>query len=373
VLRPLAEARGLATWEEIAAFAEAPWFPSRIAFGKFKGRPFRDALSDPDLHQWLGWLAGANNPRSAEMGRWYLAQLEVLADAAAADSMTVGVMPSDGGELVLFRDPELETLRQLIACARSRLGELEAEYTQEHHAVEVVQSQLFVLLRPHYERRDALRLKIHYRRKFLDTLLIEGEEEAEAVEGEFAEARAETEREYEEAAAGAAETKALSAEEQRELKTLFKKLARLYHPDRYAHEPEKQEVYDRLMQEINQARDRGDIATLREIANDANGFLLRQGMSALDFDDDEELARLRQLYETLQGRILSLLDELERLRASGDYELYKLSRERPEFVQEVADQEAEAIATEIADLEAEAEQLAREIEGLTGADDPFRE
>jgi DNA polymerase-3 subunit epsilon len=96
-------------------------------------------------------------------------------------------------------------------------------------------------------------------------------------------------------------------------------------------------------------------------------------MSALDFDDDEELARLRQLYETLQGRILSLLDELERLRASGDYELYKLSRERPEFVQEVADWQAEAIATEIAELEAEAEQLAEEIEGLTGAEDPFRE
>ena len=239
--------------------------------------------------------------------------------------------------------------------------------------VEVVQSQLFMLLRPHYERRDALRLTIQYRRKYLDTLLIEGEEEAEAVEEEFEDARAETEWEYEEAAAGAEDTKALSDDEQQELKTLFKKLARLYHPDRYAHEPERQAIYERLMQDINQARDRGDITTLREIANDPNGFLLQQGMSALDFDDDEELAKLRQLYESLQERILTLLDELQRLRESGDYELYKLSRERPDFVQEVADQQAEAIATEIAELEAEAEQLAEEIEGLTGADDPFRE
>jgi hypothetical protein len=50
------------------------------------------------------------------------------------------------------------------------------------------------------------------------------------------------------------------------LKTLFNKRAPLYHSDRYAQEPERQEVYVRLMQEVNQARDRGDIATLREIA-----------------------------------------------------------------------------------------------------------
>jgi DNA polymerase-3 subunit epsilon len=65
------------------------------------------------------------------------------------------------------------------------------------------------------------------------------------------------------------------------------------------------------------------------------------------------------------------LDELERLRESGDYELYLLSRKRPAFVQEIADQQAEMIAAEIAELEVEAAQLAEEIEVLTGADDPF--
>lgn len=42
--------------------------------------------------------------------------------------------------------------------------------------MDVVQSQLFALLRPHYQKRDTLRLKIHYRRKYLGTLLVEGEE-----------------------------------------------------------------------------------------------------------------------------------------------------------------------------------------------------
>ena len=33
VLRPLAEARGLATWDALRAYADEPWFPSRLAFG----------------------------------------------------------------------------------------------------------------------------------------------------------------------------------------------------------------------------------------------------------------------------------------------------------------------------------------------------
>ena len=58
------------------------------------------------------------------------------------------------------------------------------------------------------------------------------------------------------------------------------------------------------MQEVNQARSHCDIARLRKIANDPNGFLLRQGLSSHDLSNDEELAKLRPLYATLQTRIL---------------------------------------------------------------------
>ncbi|MFC2993387.1 exonuclease domain-containing protein [Halomonas tibetensis] len=371
VLRPLAEERGLETWEAISAFATAPWFPSRIAFGKHKGRRFREALNDSDMYGWLQWLASSSNQRSAEMGRWYLDQLSHSAQASSQPAMVAKVATSDSNELAMFRNPELETLRQLIASARIRLADLEAEYTEEHRGVEVVQSELFTRLRPHYERRDALRLKIHYRRKYLDTLLIDGEAEAEAVTPDYEEARAQTERDYEEAAAEAAESRALSGDEQKELKGLFRKLVGLYHPDRFAHELDKQETYNYLIQEINAARDCGDIERLREIANDPNGFLVRQGLGSLDFSDEAELVNLRQLYETLQERILNLLAEWEQLRDSAEYELYTLSQKQPSLVQEIADQQAAQIAEEIGGLEAEAEQLAEEIAQLTGADDPL--
>ena len=75
VLRPIAEERGLDTWEKVAAFASEEWYPSRIAFGKHKGRCVWDARKDADLRGWLEWLAQSSNARSAGMGRWYLQRL----------------------------------------------------------------------------------------------------------------------------------------------------------------------------------------------------------------------------------------------------------------------------------------------------------
>ena len=70
----------------------------------------------------------------------------------------------------------------------------------------------------------------------------------------------------------------------------------------------------------------------------------------------------------MQARILTTLEALENLRASGEYELYQLSRERPDFLETLADQQAQDLTTEITGLEDEAAQLAAEIESLTGGD-----
>ena len=89
----------------------------------------------------------------------------------------------------------------------------------------------------------------------------------------------------------------MSAEDEAELTRLWKKLVKLFHPDRFAHEPDKLETYEKLTSAINQAKDNGDIGTLREIANDPHGVILRQGWTGLDFSEEKELAQLRRLHE----------------------------------------------------------------------------
>ena len=197
VLRPLAEARGLHTWADLVAVTESTWFPSLIAFGKFKGRNFREATADSELHGWLRWLTGSSNARSASMGRWYLAQLETGAPQQAA----VGVAASDsaagsalegGSAVVLYLSPQKAELQHLITAARDRLAELEAEYTTQKHAVDVALARLFQALRPHYQRRDQLQLNVDFRRKYLDALMQAGDEEAEQVAQAHAQARQQT-------------------------------------------------------------------------------------------------------------------------------------------------------------------------------------
>ena len=55
-------------------------------------------------------------------------------------------------------------------------------------------------------------------------------------------AGAQTEQEYAETAAALAEKQELSAGEAAEVSQLRRKLVKLFHPDRCAHEPEKQET-----------------------------------------------------------------------------------------------------------------------------------
>ena len=379
VLKPIADSRGISSWDEICSYAKSDWFPSRVAFGNFKGRHFQDARTDRALMDWLEWLSRSTNERSALMGRWYLAQLQ-LREAVGGGSAPAIVNPdgektlsaariSTATGVIVFVDLEVEQLRQLVASARSQLAEMEAVYTKDRHAVDVTQATIFKLVRAHYQARDRLRMVIDYRNKYLKILLRSGEDEAAEVAEEFQSAKAQSDSNYEEAASTADSRKKLSDDEEGELKSLWKKLVRLYHPDRFADQPEKLATYTQLTSAINKAREGGNIALLRVIANDPHGFILRAGWSALDFSDAAEAKNLRRLLDTLQLEIVSTMEMLNDLRDSPEFELYALSVQQPALLDEVAAEQGRAIAAEIVELEVTAEKLKAEIAELTGEDD----
>ena len=378
VLRPIAEHRKLRSWNDLCKYTETEWFPSRIAFGKFKGRHFREARNDSALLGWIKWLAGSSNTRSARMGQWYLSRIEntdakaeedaALVIPALVDNDAEGSKKALSTGIAIYINPEIEKFRQLIATTRARLADLEALYTRERNAVDFTRSVIFKLLRKHYQARDRLHLIIDYRRKYLNILLHSGEEEAEEVGHEYEQARTQSDADYTEAETAAASRQELTHSEQDELKSLWKKLVRLYHPDRFAHEPDKIETYNQLTGAINQARDSGDIETLRDIANDPHGFILRQGWGSLNFEDVDEIKNYRRLLETLNLNILSIMESINELHESPDYELQQLSAKQSELLKQVADEQSKTIDAEISQLEAEAGKLAAEIKELTGED-----
>ena len=267
---------------------------------------------------------------------------------------------------ILYASPELEQLRQLVAGARAQLAELETDYTKEKSRVDALQAVLFRLLREHYQKRDRLRLTVDYRQKFLKSLTHGDSEEAKQAEKNYEQAKTQTDKDYEELAAAADKKKQLTAEQEAELTQLWKKLVKLYHPDRFANEPDKLETYNKLTAAINQAKKSGDIETLREIAEDPHGFILRKGWIKLDFSDAEELTQLKRLHETLQKEIAVVTKSLKELRESPDYELCQLAEQKPGILDELAAERAKQLEIENAELEKQAEQLAEKIKLLSG-------
>jgi hypothetical protein len=74
-----------------------------------------------------------------------------------------------------------------------------------------------------------------------------------------------------------------------------------------------------------------------------------------------ELTQLRRLYETLQLEIIPVLESLNQLRESPDYELCQLSEKKPSLLDELAAERAKVLEKESAELEKEAKRLAGEI------------
>ena len=267
---------------------------------------------------------------------------------------------------IIYTSPELEQLRLLVAGARAQLAELETDYTKEKSRVDAVQAVLFRRLREHYQKRDRLRLTVDYRRKFLDSLTRGNRQEGMKAAEDYERAQTQTDQDYEELAAAADKKKQLTADQEAELTQLWKKLVKLYHPDRFAGEPDKLETFHKLTAAINQAKDTGDIETLREIAEDPEGFLLRRGWAKLDFSDKEELVQLRRLHETLQKEIAAVTESLKELRVSPDYELCQFAEQKPGVLDELAAVRAKQLEVENAELELQAERLAKEIKKLSG-------
>jgi hypothetical protein len=93
---------------------------------------------------------------------------------------------------------------------------------------------------------------------------------------------------------------------------------------------------------------------------------LRQGWAALDFGEEREIAQLRRLWESIELEIIRVLEAMNALKESPDYELHRLTMQAPAFFDETVRRHVQCLEKEIAVLEVEAAELAREIKELTG-------
>ena len=374
VLRPMAAEFGLQTVEQLKEFTEEIWFPTRIPFGKHKGRSYQEARQDHDLRSWIEWLSESDNERSRSMGSWYLEQLArplktPEKSAKIFINATDSAQPSARrGEarmgIVIFNDAKIKQLKALVSAARERLADLEMMLDRERAGVAKTQAELFTLLKSSYKRRDTLKLVIEYRRKFIQSLLAELELDPADVRSQFDTHQKKLDEEFEAAEKLTEQVSTLSDDQQNEMKDLYRKLVKLYHPDRVNSDEAKSKAYTLLMAIINQAKTRMDIALMREVANDPSAFMRKNNLGELQEYEEDESENLRRLYDSLQARILEAIASIDELRSGAQFELFRLSSRRPGYINEVAEQYKKEIDAESELLAAEAEKLQKEVKTL---------
>ena len=374
VLRPMAAEFGLQTIDQLKKFTEEIWFPTRIPFGKYRGRSYQDARQDNDFRSWIEWLSKSDNERSRSMGCWYLEQLKRPLKSSensakifinATDSAQPGARRGEARMgIVIFNDAKIKQLKALVSAARERLADLEMVLDRDRAGVAKTQGELFSLLKTSYKRRDDLKLVIEYRRLFIQSLLADLDLDPADVRTQFNSSQKRLDEEFEAAEKLTEQVTSLSAEQQNEMKDLYRKLVKLYHPDLVNSDQSKSKAYTRLLAIINQAKARMDIALMREIANDPPAFMRKNNLGELQEYAEDGSENLRRLYDSLQAKILDAIASIDELRSGAQFELFRLASRRAGYINEVATQYRAEIDAECEILMAEADKLRKEIKTL---------
>ncbi len=210
-----------------------------------------------------------------------------------------------------------------------------------------------------------------FRKRYIDTLIEQGEEDAERLTDEFSAEQQQAEAEYQEAVRSAAQSKALTEDEQIEIKTIWRKLARVFHPDHAALDADTRVVHEKLFSVINHARDAGDIKLLREISVDPSAYMRRQGWDTPLQSDQGDLENLKELYNSVSLQVIERIDELGTLRTSNAYQVFDFCRKHADGFENLVVQHRQMLLTEIDTLKAEAEKLVGQIAELLGRSSPI--
>jgi phage-related minor tail protein len=102
------------------------------------------------------------------------------------------------------------------------------------------------------------------------------------------------------------------------------------------------------------------------IAKDPQAFILKQGWASISLDVTRGLMELRSLYEHLQARILEMIETLDEVRASADYQIFQAAEADVSVIGQIVAAQQEVLEQEIAALKDTAERTAEEAKELAG-------
>ena len=264
----------------------------------------------------------------------------------------------------VFRRERIFQLIRLIEEARERLAEVLFKVSETQCKIREVLEVALDRIGELQEKCDLLRLRIGLLRDCLnppdaanfsrEQRESEWRSQAEQVKEEYERARKRMDEK------GKSDEDKGSEDNQR-LRAVWKKLVKIYHPDRHQGDAQKKDAYENLMARINRAKDEGDLEMLEEIAENPEKFIREcEAENKSDSSPNsycDEVKNLEELLASLVEETRRNEEELEELERSDDYELWKMWKESPSSFESSLNGMEKELKRDIVRLEAELAKL----------------
>ena len=264
----------------------------------------------------------------------------------------------------VFRRERIFQLNRLIEEARERLAEVLVKVSEIQCKIREVLEIALDRVGELQEKCDLLRLRIGFLRDCLNPPP-EATFSREQRESEWRCQEEQVKEEYERARKRMDE-KGESVEDKgskdnQRLRTVWKKLVKIYHPDRHQGDVQKKDAYENLMAQINRAKDEGDLEMLEEIAGNPEKFIREcEAENKSDSHPNsygDEVKDLEELLASIVEETRRNEEELEELERSDDYELWKMWKECPSSFESSLNGMEKELKRDIVRLEAELAKL----------------
>ena len=227
--------------------------------------------------------------------------LDALADHRYAEaSGMIDKLLSDGTRVARWIDPEINLLETELERVTAELADLETEHAELEHLVCRFQAAHHEALGARIARLLKLRMRMLERQM---KTVPEKQTAYDQASRDFEEFQRDQEIQKE---TGARTKWELSAEEQTELKRLFRKGSKLCHPDLVP--AEHHSAAAEMFRQLRKAYDEGNLERVRQLVERAAAGLFE----ATDEDGDTDERRK----ERLRARIAGIRESLEKTRAN---------------------------------------------------------
>jgi hypothetical protein len=238
-------------------------------------------------------------------------------------------------QISFWIDPEIEALKLEIKILENQL----VSFDNEKSELECI---LHDFQREHYLAIGDLILKLLNLRKLKYVNEKEKYEEAEKDEQEYSE-QFEFEKEK--------DVFNLSDEEKKELTSCYRKAALLCHPDKFSQAPsEIQKQAEELMVELSIAKDKKDLARVKEILSDLEKGII----SSRNKEDNTDKVKLKNIVNKLRDKVKKLEDDIIKIKLSEEFKLIVEIEDWNDYFSNVKQQiqnEIEVLKTEIESLD----------------------